>query len=242
MEIAYNIAVWLHIAAGFLTLLLFWLQIFLAKGTRRHVLAGRSFFGLGTLVAVSALFSILYQVGKAALVGELRSADPQDFAFAALLAFISIEVLVMLTHGRSAAFMSRDPSRELGIGAKIRVASSFTAAIAFALFALRLETVFLVSFLGGAAFVAIGARDRFLIIRLASTFRRNDWVAEHFRGMIGAGIAFHAAFGVFGMFRLSEVFGLDPRIGIVIVALPIIVGIPTEVILRRKYRASAASS
>lgn len=248
LELFYTVAVWTHIAAGFLTLPLFWAQLLLRKGGARHVLVGRLFVVLGFVVALSALWSIGYQVAgeivRGAQEAEQETARAEDYLFAVLLAFISIEVLVMLGRGRFAARQSRSVSKLPANGTArilswLRALGSLAASVgllAYAVLARSDASLFLL------LAVAVGAKitaDEIHVAKLMDSFSANDWIAEHFRGMIGAGIAFHAAFGVFGMFRLADRFGIDPSVGVVLAVVPALVGITAETVLRRRFKARA---
>ena len=61
------------------------------------------------------------------------------------------------------------------------------------------------------------------------------WMYEHLGAMLGAGIAFHTAFAVFGSTRLFDI-GLTGWIAIIPWVLPAAIGIPATVIWTRHYR------
>ena len=64
---------------------------------------------------------------------------------------------------------------------------------------------------------------------------RMAWFYEHIGAILGAGIAFHTAFAVFGASRLFE-FRLPGAWQVVPWILPALVGIPAIVLTTRHYR------
>ncbi len=61
------------------------------------------------------------------------------------------------------------------------------------------------------------------------------WMYEHLGAMLGAGIAFHTAFAVFGASRLFDI-GLTGWVSVIPWVLPAAVGIPATIIWTRSYR------
>jgi hypothetical protein len=55
--------------------------------------------------------------------------------------------------------------------------------------------------------------------------------------MIGAGVAFHTAFAVFGMSRLVDTGILGP-VAVLPWILPTLIGVPAAMLFSRKYRRS----
>ena len=62
-----------------------------------------------------------------------------------------------------------------------------------------------------------------------------QWMYEHLGAMIGAGIAFHTAFAVFGINRLVSL-RIDGALAVVPWILPAAIGIPASVIWARHYQ------
>ena len=56
---------------------------------------------------------------------------------------------------------------------------------------------------------------------------RGTWLTEHLGAMLGAGIAFHTAFGVFGSARLID-FESGSLLSIAPWILPTLVGVPAD--------------
>ena len=67
------------------------------------------------------------------------------------------------------------------------------------------------------------------------------WKIEHLGAMLGAGIAYHTAFAVFGMTRIAEL-ALERWLLLVPWLLPTVVGIPAIILWTRHYRSQAVAS
>jgi hypothetical protein len=64
---------------------------------------------------------------------------------------------------------------------------------------------------------------------------KRAWLYEHLTSMVGAGIAFHTAFAVFGMTRMFDI-GLTGTLAVIPWVLPAAIGIPGSIIWKRHYQ------
>ena len=71
-------------------------------------------------------------------------------------------------------------------------------------------------------------------MRLADPSPRAWWY-EHMGAMLGAGIAFHTAFAVFGVTRLFDV-GFSGWLSVIPWVAPALIGVPATAIWTRHYR------
>ena len=236
MQYIYDISVWLHVSFGMLTLILFWSQAFITKGSNRHITLGRMYIISGVIVSLSSIYSILYQAITTISAGKQLLLSNSDFAFALVLGFISIVVLLILHRGYSAAKQVESTSHVNVRAMYIRLILSFCATIIMVGLILFVNSYWQVIFILTALLGTKITIDEAYILRNHVTFNAGDWTAEHFRGMIGAGLAFHVAFGINGFLILDSLISYQQTIGLLIIVLPLILGIPAEMLLRRKYK------
>jgi len=236
VDIIYKLTVWVHVGFGALTIALFWLQAILPKGSQPHIIFGRIFLVSGALVSMSAIYAILHQLTNTLIQVKSISINSSDFAFAMILAFIAVEVLIMLHRGQFSAQQSHSPKPPNLRGLYLRLVTSLLATIGMTTLAFFGDSDWLAPMLAASILGAKITYDEFYILRCHQSFQEGDWKAEHFRGMIGAGISFHVAFGINGILRVENMLGQAVSVGILIAAIPVILGVPIEVLLRRKYK------
>ncbi len=84
MELAFHFSRWLHIVAGFLALLIFWIPIVTKKGGKTHNRIGWIYVYAMTIVSISALYMGIFRI-------FLDPTSDQDrISFSWFLIFISI--------------------------------------------------------------------------------------------------------------------------------------------------------
>lgn len=223
-----------HVAAGFVGLAAFWVPIFTRKGGRYHKQFGRIFKWSAYVVLGGAALGLgLHFVNFAR--GGVQPADaPAAFAFLVFLSYLTLVTFVVVRHGtevllhkRSLAEMDRPLDRALGWSA---IASS-AALIAYALYFAPPNQILLF------ALSPIGFATGSGILKAIRGKRpeRNAWLLEHLGAMLGAGIAFHTAFAVFGATRLFDL-GFEGWVAVIPWILPTLLGVPATILWTRKYR------
>lgn len=220
----------IHIVLGFVGLVAFWFPVFAKKGGRLHVAAGKLFTVSGYGVTVSAFVSCLLITAHALS----RGAGLGDLAFAVFLGYLALITFTSLRHGvrvvatRSAPHTLATPFHL--VLARASVASS-ALLVAYALIFRSPMSILLL------ALSPVGWGIGTSVLRYAGqppAFKR-AWLYEHMSATLGAGIAFHTAFAVFGAGRL---FGLEPSgvWGFLPWILPSAIGIPAGYLWERHYR------
>jgi hypothetical protein len=114
--------------------------------------------------------------------------------------------------------------------ARVAIASS-AAIVAYALF-LRPDTMIILLALSPIGF--LGGRDILRFLDKEPTSPR-WWFYEHMGAMLGAGIAFHTAFFVFGSARLFDI-GLSGWVAALPWIAPAAIGIPASAVWANVYR------
>lgn len=223
----------IHIGFGFFVLALFWLQIFSKKGSRWHVRAGLAFYWAGMAIVATALFGVT-AVLIDAFTGDNDIAfnDPR-LAAVLFLGYLSVVTFAILQKARSAIRFRGPSPGARAVFAYARAILALGASVALIAYAI----IFRPS--NAIILFALSPLGLFIFMETMSYQRKgNDypqrWVIEHLDGMLGAGIAFHTAFFVFGA---SSFF--NPLLGgtpfqLVPWILPTLIGVPAGAIWKRR--------
>lgn len=224
----------LHVAAGFVGLAAFWIPIFSRKGGSNHRLFGRIFKWCAYIVLAGAAVGLALNYLNLARRGIGPSDIPGDFAFLVFLSYLTFVTFVIVRHGtevllhkRELVTMNRPLDRLLGWGGI--AASVFLVAYALYYAPPNRILLFALSPIGFAAGSGI------LRVLKGKRPERNAWLLEHLGAMLGAGIAFHTAFAVFGATRLFDL-GFEGWVAVIPWILPTLLGVPATILWTRKYR------
>ena len=233
MEILREVLRWIHIFLGFTGLVAFWFPVFARKGGPLHRKAGKVFVWCGYGVTVSA--GVSCAVLTSLIVGPgLAERNRENLAAIAFLAYLALVTFVVLRHSMRVLESKRQPASidtplDRGLASAAMAAS--LGVIAFALLYRTDNTILLL------ALSPIGLSAGWGILRYLSGADPSPraWFYEHIGATLGAGIAFHTAFAVFGMRRL---FSLDAAglLGMLPWILPAAIGIPATFLWQRHYR------
>ena len=223
-----------HIIFGFAGLAAFWVPVIAPKGGVSHRRFGRIFVRCAWVVLGSAGVAVAYHLASLHASGLGPSDRPNQYAFLVFLGYLSLVTWINVRHAVAVLVHKRDPA---ALATPLNVALGWTcvaASVVLIVFALWLRPPSMVVLLALSpiGFGIGGAILRYL--RRPPELVR-AWMFEHLGAMIGAGIAFHTAFAVFGVTRL---FDYQPTgiTGVLPWILPAAIGIPATVILTRHYR------
>ena len=225
---------WVHIIVGFSGLAAFWIPVFARKGGPTHRKAGRVFEWAAYLVAGSAVFNALGRLIHAILGGATLAGNEQPFGFLIFLAYLGTVTFASVRHGvrstrtKDFARMRTGPHMALAVASVL----GSVAVVAYALLVWSDISIVLL------ALSPVGVmQGKTMIEQMTRPIgERMAWFYAHMGNMIGAGIAFHTAFAVFGSGRIIG-YELPGAWQIVPWVLPAAVGIPANRILETRYRA-----
>jgi len=245
---------WLHIAAGSIALVLFWIPAIARKGGRTHIRAGWVYVVCMSVVVVTAFamsglaFTIPLSVRQ--IARQLSPAELSDFLreqrlFATFLAYLAGITLAAGWQGIWAIETKRDPKA-------MRTPFSLTLNVVVLLAGLTV-LVLGIEYRSGPLIglspigPLIGAGNLRYLLRGPQS--RMHWWYEHLGSMIGTGIAGYTAFLVFGGSRLFPSFARS-QLYTLFWILPSLIGVPvifmTVAYYQRKFhensRASGVSS
>jgi hypothetical protein len=212
MSTTYTFLIFLHVSAGFFSLILFWIPIWSKKGSPLHIRSGRWYLDIMYVVSISAFcLSILLMIDPIAAkfstanFSALRAIEvsAETRRSSLFLLAISILVLVNIRHGvlslkaKRQHSLMRAPSHLLLntclliAGISLIIAGNGGSRILFYIFA------------GLCITTSVGN----LRYCLKSQVANKEWLIAHLSSMIGAGIASYTAFFVFGGNRfMAQIF------------------------------------
>jgi hypothetical protein len=207
MDSVIAVVLWGHIAVAFAGIGTFWVPVSTRKGGRLHRGFGKIFAGCAYLVNGSALALTAIRLLQMVTGRVSITADPESGGLTVFLGYLAIVTLTWIRQAIRVIETRDDPAAlrtpfhmALAWGSML---GSFIIGAVAVLFWSRLSILFLLLSPVG---LLLGAH----ILRYArsSSSHPRAWMFEHMTAMLGAGVAFHTAFAVFGLGRL---FGLAPK-------------------------------
>lgn len=235
-----------HICAGSLGLICFWIPIFARKGGRVHLAAGRVFVWLAAVIVATAVISCTWALtAPIHFAGISRELTPDEVAilsanirfFFALLGLLTTWFVASLQVGIR-AIRTRQNQAELGdLPTRLVVAIALLASVvAVAGGTYQYLVTGQLRYLALTGLGIFGAFDSRKTLRLFAKTEHGpmDWWYLHMESMLGLGIAFHTAFFVFGG---SRIWGELPGLWAVVPwILPTAIGVTVSSVWTGYYR------
>ena len=234
LSLAMSALVLAHVATGFVGLAAFWIPLFVRKGGRLHVQAGRVFTYCAYVVTLSAVTAAAGRIVALQAQGLGPADRPETYGFALFLGYLGLATFATVRHAirvvetRRAPKTLRTPFHEALAWASV---AGSAVVIAFALGVWTDVSPILL----GLSPVGLVTGSGMLRLMRRPGERRMGWFYSHLGSMLGGGIAFHTAFAVFGAQRLWA-YELAGPLAVVPWLLPTAVGIPAIVVWTRYYR------
>jgi hypothetical protein len=224
MESLIELNRWLHVAIGFTGLCAFWIPVAARKGGPLHRAAGRVFRVTAYLVSASAACAVSLRMLHHLQRGVGPGEAPSSWAALVFLAYLALITFVMVSHGIAVLDHKRDPRT---------LATPYRRLLAWASIGGSLFIIAWAAFWRPDNAVVLYALSPIGVLNgvgMLQLYRRppntpRAWLGEHLGAMLGAGIAFHTAFAVFGMNRLLAL-ELPGLFAVVPWLLPTAVGLP----------------
>ncbi|MDE0165037.1 MAG: hypothetical protein OXL36_08070 [Bryobacterales bacterium] len=242
-ETIHSVLRMLHIFWGFLGLAAFWAPVFTKKGGKAHIRAGKVFTASAYVVALTALGSCCWALahpssftGRAITWFEIPA---EQVMFVAILGLLAIFLLQSVETGLRVLRARRQPERYAG--QRLRSVNGLQALAGAAV--LLFGAYHLIRGHGPMFCIPVG-----LGLLSLQDFRENRrfladprptpmaWWYKHMECMLGAGIAFHTAFLVFGA---RSIFGeslIEGSWSFLPWILPTAVGLPAVHFWTRYYK------
>lgn len=218
MEMGYLVSRWLHIGAGAVALLTFWMPWVVTKGSLLHRRVGWVYVVAMAVIAIS---------GLALCAERLRDANPANDKFALFLCFIALLAASTSSMGvRALRTKSRTaPSRNAW---DVGLAVALTAAGGLIILSGIRHGIPTFMIFGGIG-VATGAGQLWFLLRAPAT--RTEYLLQHIGAMGGSCIATVTAFLVVNAGNLGV-----SAISVVVWVSPGIVGTVAIVLWQRHYK------
>ncbi|MEO0329437.1 MAG: hypothetical protein AAF217_12660 [Pseudomonadota bacterium] len=228
----FHILVICHIVTGAIGLVAFWVPIASQKGGGLHVRVGRVF----TLCMI-ATGLIAVGISTTTLLEPLTThTDPALNGDAALVRGIfgwMMQYLAVLTvnlawFGWLAAINKRDHARNWEWRNLVLQVLLLVTAINCFVQGLLINQILMIgiSFVG---FATVGTNMWFLLKKKPGPF---EWLLEHIKALVGAGISVYTAFLAFGAVRLMPEIALNP----ILWAIPLVTGVSMIIYHQNKVR------
>jgi hypothetical protein len=241
--LAFKTFIVLHILVGLVGLVSFWVPVVGKKGAAAHRRWGRVFtycmLAAGTFAVCIATCSLIAPL-------ETHSTFPPPFTDAALvrgifgwmMIYLAVLTINLAWYGLMCVQNKNAHSKNRGAVNLALQALVFLGALNCILQGALLgqPLMMLASFIG---FATVGTNLRFIFARAPAP---NDWLREHLKGLVGAGISVYTAFLALGAVRLVPSLALSPQLW----AVPLVGGLGIILYhwrkLPRRPRATADSS
>lgn len=221
---AYRWLVYLHIAAGSVALLTFWIAAIARKGSALHVRVGQVYLGamLGVVLSALPMAAVFFARGKPGI--------------GTFLLYLVVLTGTSIWLARRAIRRKRDLPRYHDRRYRLVGGANLIAGVASLAVGLKLGS----TLLGGFSFVGIAIGIGMLRQARKLPDARNWWLKEHYGAMLGNGVATHVAFLGIGMRNVIASFDqawlqLVPWFG------PLAVAMVVGVMLDRRYGARAVA-
>ena len=222
----------IHVAAGSIGLIAFWVPVIAAKGARTHVQFGRIYELSAYIVAISSILSQGIRMAGNHLAGRSFSSHPELYAMPIFLAYVGLVTLAIVRHGVRINQVRTRPT-ELRTPLHILLSwAPYTGAAAIVTLALAVptpDTPVLLALIPIA--VVFGWAMRRDVRDPAATLPKRGWFFSHMTAMLLGGVAYHSAF----LAQQTLHLGLPGWLAIVPWVLPSAIGFPAIVLWNRHY-------
>jgi len=223
-----------HVFFGVIGLVAFWIPIFARKGAVNHVRYGKVFVWSAYVVLAAAALALAVRSITLAVEGVGPADKPLLYGFIVFLGYLTFVTFVTLRQGMAVLRNKQDPA---GLRTTLNIVLAYAAiaaSVAVILYGIILSPpnrllLFVLSPIG------FGTGFGNLRYMRAAGLSKRQWMYEHLGAMLGAGIAFHTAFGVFGATRLFDV-GISGPFAFIPWVAPAAIGIPAITLWTRHYQ------
>ncbi len=231
---------WIHIAAGTIALIVFWIPVAASKGSRLHVKVGWVYAGCMSVVVLTALsmsgLAFAAPLGVRHFTHVLSADETAQFIrssreVAFFLAYLGGVTLAALWQGIGVLRTRRDPTsfrKPFVFALNTAVVLAALASLAMGIYA-RTATFAAMSIVG---FIVSGGN---LFYLLRGPADRMDWWYQHLGSMIATGIAGYTAFIVFGGRHLLAPL-VQPQYYVLFWILPTAIGAPAIALTTAYYK------
>ena len=233
-------AFYIHVVAGSMAMVAFWLPMLTKKGDKKHRKYGKLFVNGMYAVTISGLIMTLLvladPIGIRAPERNLTTQEAYQLAYQArvfagflfmlsVLVFSNVRQSILVLKAKADRTMLRKPLH-VGMVVFLGVAGFIVGYLGT-----EQDILLLKIFAGLSIFNSVGM----LYYIYKPTLKSREWVIAHLGNIVGAGIGAYTAFFAFGGSRLFAHM-LSGNLMVIPWVLPGIVGIAGSIYLTKKYR------
>ncbi len=196
-----------HVVTGTVGLVSLWVPIISRKGSQRHLNWGKVFYWSLLATAIIAV-----GISVCTLIAPLETHPFWDDAamvrgvFGWMMLYLAVMTINLTRYGRLCVQNKRDHKANTTFGNLFWQAATFVTAANCAIQGFLLSQYLLV----GMSIVGIAAAILNTHFILRSSPPANEWLIQHSRGLVGAGISVYTAFLAFGAVNLLPQFAFNP--------------------------------
>lgn len=224
----------IHVVFGTIGLVAFWIPIFTKKGAVNHVRFGKVFVWSAYVVLGAAGIALAARAIEMWQQGRGYAEAPLLVAFMVFLGYLTFVTFVIVRHGMQVLRTKRQPASIKTPLNTVLAYASIAASGGIILFALLLNPANKI-LLFALSPIGVGTGYGMLKYMGGAQQSPRSWFYEHLGAMLGAGIAFHTAFAVFGITRLFDI-GLTGWVAVIPWIAPTVIGIPAISIWTKHYQ------
>lgn len=234
MDWMHDVFRYTHVTGGFIGLGLFWIPLLSKKGSPLHKKLGKIWIWLARVVLGTAFIGILMYVPGLLAEGKTPFSHPNSYAFLIFLGYLSLVTAVITIYAVEVLKYKTDATQLANPFMKFMAYLNIILSIIIVVYALGYNPDAKIILLALSP-VGVSTGWGMLNYMAGKQTSKRAWLYEHLGSIIGAGIAFHTAFAVFGMTRIFEI-GLTGGMAVLPWILPTVIGIPATIIWRRHYQ------
>lgn len=224
----------IHVLFGAIGLAAFWVPVFVKKGAKVHVFFGKIFTRSAYVVLAAAALALTFRLIDMQQHGIGVADRPMLYAFVVFLGYLTYVTYVIVRHGMQVLQHKGKPGELATPVGRGLAWGSVIASVFIVLFAVIVRPGNQI-LLYALSPIGISTGLGMLRYMHGGVPSPRGWLYEHLGAMLGAGIAFHTAFAVFGANQLFEI-DLTGWVAVIPWILPSVIGIPAIVIWTRHYR------
>ena len=225
MELIHQILSWIHVPAGFLSLILFWIPVAVKKGSPKHRKIGWYYYVTMWIVLGSAFLLSISNVIRG------------NYLAAMYLGFLTIITAYPLWYSHEILQQKQNWSHTYFRIRKVFLAVLFLTSVAMLLLgALKYRFAGMGTMMVFFSLLGIPSGREFLYDR-KKAMSRETWLKMHIQGTIISGIAAYTAFFAFGGSRIMiEVLHMNPQWMVIPWILPTLLGLTYSRFMKKKYK------
>ena len=226
----------IHVFLGGIALTSFWIPIFARKRRGNHTRYGKIFaYAMMATAASAGIVSCMTLLAPAATHPEVPPSGITGLRIVGglMLGYLAAITFVSAYSGLRAVRLRGDHSGHRAPGEIIANVVALGLAVATLVVGIRYQVTLMIA-LSIFGLAGIPGNFRF-IFKQPKT--RQEWLFQHIGSMLGAGIAAHTAFLVFGLRNIAPALANEPLAWLA----PAMLGVPASVIWQRHYRKKFAA-